>query len=193
MKKKIKSFNKFMNEDFVPGVGYSPKTVTRTEIQTDPVAGEDYIPGEDMEDDFDEYQPEREEIRPMTQRTNRMPLETEDEYYEEEEGGDELSSGWEGEAKIKKLFSLLGLPENTKLPVDYKGNTIDYFSETEKFHIGDMDFETAQDVKDFVDKSQDPIGRDYDNRSFSRQQVPMKQNRQAQVPMMEHNRRRRFN
>lgn len=193
MKKKIKSFNKFMNEDFVPGVGYSPKTASRTKIQTDPVAGEDYVPGEDMKDDFYEYQPEKEEIRrPMTQRPNRVPLDTRDEYYEEEEGGGEKSSEWEGEAKIKNLLSLLGLPENTTLPVDYKGNTIDYFSETESFHIGDMEFKTPEQVKNFVEKSQDPIGKDYDNRSLSGQQVPMKQNRQAQVPVMEQN-RRKFN
>lgn len=184
MKKKIKSFNKFMNEDFVPGVGYSPKTATRTEIQNDPIAGEDYVPGQDMEDDFEEHL--------VSQRANKA-LPGGDEYYEEEEGGHNKGNEWEGEGKIKELFSLLGLPENTKLPVDYKGNKIDYFSETENFHIGDMQFETPEQVKNFVEKSQDPIGRDYDKIASTRnQQVPMVQNRGTRSPMMSQG-QRRFN
>ena len=75
------------------------------------------------------------------------PLAELDETEEETQEGNEYI----GELKIKELVKALGpdaiLNGNT---VEYNGKEINFYSETEKFHVDRKKFETVEEVVDFL-------------------------------------------
>ena len=70
---------------------------------------------------------------------------------EEEMGGEEEESGeYKGDLEMKKLADLLGV-EVVNNQIEYDGKKINYFSETEMFHIGKNKFEDAESVIEYLE------------------------------------------
>jgi hypothetical protein len=64
--------------------------------------------------------------------------------YEEEEGGQ-----YEGTVLMKQLADALGA-EVVNNEIDYEGHKINYFSETESFHVDKKKFDSMEEVLDFL-------------------------------------------
>jgi hypothetical protein len=136
----IKKYNQFIetktNEEFVEAAQpETAPTVPSREIET--------VPG-------------RPETTPRPSRPGVVPTEkpgVEDAPLAELDTEEETQEGNEyiGELKIKELVKLLGpdatLSGNT---VEYNGKEINFYSETEKFHVGKNKFETVEEVVDFL-------------------------------------------
>ena len=69
-------------------------------------------------------------------------MDGEDEMEEEE--GDE----YEGTLLLKELAERLG-SEVVNNTIEYNGQKINYYSETEAFHVGKMKFDTVDEVVDY--------------------------------------------
>jgi hypothetical protein len=71
---------------------------------------------------------------------------------EEEMGGEEEeeSGEYKGDLEMKKLADLLGV-EVVNNQIEYDGKKINYFSETEMFHIGKKKFEDAESVIEYLE------------------------------------------
>ena len=67
-----------------------------------------------------------------------------EESYEEEESGE-----YEGTTKLKKLAETLGA-ELTNNEINYEGHKINWFSETEAFHVDRKKFETIEEVLEYL-------------------------------------------
>lgn len=72
-----------------------------------------------------------------------------DNHPEEEEHNE-----WEGAQKMKKLSNMLGVDIKDNR-IEYDGKIINYWSETENFHIGKDKFKTPDEVVNFLKKSKD--------------------------------------
>lgn len=79
-----------------------------------------------------------------------MP-ESESEGEEEEESGE-----YEGTLLMKQLADMLGT-EVKNNEIDYEGQKIHFYSETEMFHIGKNKFKTPQEVVDFLQGKEEEI------------------------------------
>lgn len=65
------------------------------------------------------------------------------------EEGEEESGEYEGTVLLKELADKLGT-EVTDNEINYNGKKINYYSETEKFHIGKEKFDTIEDVISYL-------------------------------------------
>lgn len=70
---------------------------------------------------------------------------------EEEESGE-----YQGTVLMKQLAEMLGT-EVTNNEIDYNGQKIHYYSETEMFHIGKNKFETPQEVVEFLQGKEEVV------------------------------------
>jgi hypothetical protein len=64
--------------------------------------------------------------------------------YEEEESGE-----YEGTTKLKQLAEALGA-ELSNNEINYEGHKINWFSETEAFHVDRKKFETVEEVLEYL-------------------------------------------
>ena len=72
-----------------------------------------------------------------------------------------------GEYKIKELASKLGPDAILKgNSIDYKGQKVNYFSETEKIHIGKKKFDSIDDVYDYLTNSEENIDPEFEARNY---------------------------
>ena len=69
---------------------------------------------------------------------------------EEEEEGEEESGEYKGEVEMKRLADMLGT-EVVNNQIEFEGKKINYYSETEKFHVGKKKFETPEEVIDYLE------------------------------------------
>jgi hypothetical protein len=74
-----------------------------------------------------------------------------DNFEEEEESGE-----YEGTIKMKKLAKMLGT-EVFNNEINYNGQKINYYSETEMFHVGKHKFKTPEEVFEFLQKKETPV------------------------------------
>lgn len=74
----------------------------------------------------------------------------------EQEEEEEESGEYIGAKLMKELSDKLGTPIVNN-EINYNGMKINYFSETEKFHIGRDKFKTIDEVVDFLDKKTEPV------------------------------------
>jgi hypothetical protein len=127
----IKKYNQFVNSKLNEGTEVAP---SETEIETPT-----------------RTRPSRPSIVPTEKPgTEDAPLASNDLEVETEEGGEYL-----GYTKMKKLALALGLSDNdieNGGGIEYNGNKINFFSETNKFHIGKRKFNTEDEVVKFLDK-----------------------------------------
>ncbi len=68
-----------------------------------------------------------------------------DEEEAEEEGGQYI-----GQQMMQELSDALDLPIDTDGSINYDGRKINFFSETEMFHVGREKFENVEDVVNFL-------------------------------------------
>ena len=68
-------------------------------------------------------------------------------FKEEEENGDEYI----GTKMMAELSNRLGVGISQDGSIDYQGQKVNFFSETEKFHIGKEQFDTVDDVVDYLE------------------------------------------
>lgn len=147
---KLKKFKQFVQniseelteEEFRQGKEdekYDDVADFKNELGDDELKEDDFGSDED-EDDFDGIN------NPDEFDETEIPVETETETEtEEEEEGHE----YKGNILMRELADKLG----TKVvdnQIEYNGKTINYYSETEKFHIGRDKFDTIEEVLDFV-------------------------------------------
>jgi hypothetical protein len=147
---KLKKFEQFLKEDLNPIE--TEESLTEDEFAADEAGEEthedEFDSPEDLkrelgeeelgEEDFDEDDTDDLGEDEFDQENN------EDEFEEEEEGHE-----YEGTKKLKELANKLGA-EVVNNQIDYNGQKINYYSETEKFHIGKNKFSTVQEVLDFL-------------------------------------------
>ena len=75
-----------------------------------------------------------------------------EEYEIEEEAGE-----YKGTTYMKELAKMLGVSVVGN-KIDYEGQEINFYSETEKFHIGDKDFTTPEEAYDYL-TGENPEGK----------------------------------
>jgi hypothetical protein len=71
-------------------------------------------------------------------------------FEEEVEETEEEGHEYEGTKKMNELAEMLDA-EVVDNKIAYNGQIINYFSETEKFHIGKMKFDTPEEVVQYLD------------------------------------------
>jgi hypothetical protein len=134
----IKRYNQFVkgiNEEFEMGDG-QPDPITRpSEPTTTP------------------------DIRPRPTRPGITPTEVPSEEdaplayghideLPEEEGGE-----YQGQMLLNQLANELGTEVDSDSSINYEGKKINFYSETEKFHVDNKKFSTVEEVVDYLNKS----------------------------------------
>ena len=92
-----------------------------------------------------------EEIQNMEEPMEEPIEEPIQDIEEDEEEGSEYI----GDQKIKELGSLLGTEKNEKGAIVYNGKEINFYSETEKFHVDNKKFSTAEEVVGYLNGTGD--------------------------------------
>lgn len=179
---KLKKYNQFVkniNEDIDPRMeefDMNPRTEVepigdkfdRPEDLDQEIAGE--LPEDDFDssDDDDDYQPEVVDITDG----ELPPQEGEFPEYSEEEEEEEEGHEYKGSQLMQDLASKLG-SEVVNNQIHYNGQTINYYSETEKFHIGRQKFDTVEEVLDFLGGGvESPVNREEIDQPIDLDEVP---------------------
>lgn len=121
---KLKKYNQYIREDIQPVIDEQEDLLTPEMDEMD---------GDLTEEDEETYV------------GNNMDDDGIDDEEIEEEEGDE----YEGTLLLKELAKRLG-SEVINNSIDYNGQKINYYSETEAFHVGKMKFETVDEVVDYL-------------------------------------------
>jgi hypothetical protein len=82
----------------------------------------------------------------FTQNVPEEPIQELQEEEEEEEGSEYI-----GDQKMKELAKMLGTEKNQNGSIEYKGKEINFYSETEKFHVDNKKFNTAEEVVGYLE------------------------------------------
>ena len=95
----------------------------------------------DEDDDFDDMDDE--------------DMDDDDEDMENIEGmeGEEEEGEYKGTLMMRELADLLDTEVSDSNEIEYNGHKINFYSETEKFHIGKKTFETPEEVVEYVESS----------------------------------------
>lgn len=93
-----------------------------------------------------------EEDAPMAYR--EIPEEEEDEY--------------KGRMLMEELADELGTEVKEDGSIEYEGNKINFYSETENFHIGKNKFETVEEVLNFLQNKEVPVQNESKSYRLSR-------------------------
>jgi hypothetical protein len=128
---KLKKYNQYVKEDLEPMLGEVEGDIN-TEMEND-------IDNFEAEDNFEDEENFEED------GFEEDGFEDEDEMEEEE--GDE----YKGTLLLKELAERLG-SEVVNNTIEYNGQKINYYSETEAFHVGKMKFDTVDEVVDHLTK-----------------------------------------
>ncbi len=90
---------------------------------------------------------------------NQAEEELGDDNESEEEGGSYI-----GQEMIQNLADALDTQVDTDGSINYNGEKINFYSETEMFHIGNQKFETVDEVVDFLENENGISSNDGDIR-----------------------------
>jgi hypothetical protein len=176
---KLKKFNQFIKEnldrefDDMPGAdvtsddNYDSVEDFKRELGDDELKEDDYVLSDEDDDEY--HDEESDELEPVDYDGEDDELEPVD-YDEEDDnladvttdefdGVDSLSSGdeyeeeeaheYKGTILMKELADKLG-EKVIDNQIHYGDKVINYYSETEKFHIGKQKFNTVEEVLDFL-------------------------------------------
>jgi hypothetical protein len=108
----------------------------------------DFVKGKVNEDFEMEHEVEAPEMD--MHETEMDNTEMEESELPEEEGGE-----YEGQKKMAELAEMLGT-EVIDNKIEHDGKTINFFSETESFHVDNKKFKTAEEVVNYLEKSTTP-------------------------------------
>ena len=158
---KLKRFEQFknkINEDVAPQEEFDSLEDFKKELPEDELSEDDFDFEDEDEDDLSsEVAPELPEASDEVEPSEELESDDdfEDEEFEEEEEGEEESGEYEGTVKMKELASKLGVEmENNE--INYNGQKIHFFSETEMFHVGKQKFKTVDEVLNFLKPEESP-------------------------------------
>lgn len=126
---KLKRYNDYVNEDLQPMMDQEEEILTP---EMDEIDNSEIIDNEEDLIDSDEE----------TYVGNHM---------DDEEMGEEEGYEYKGTLLMKELADRLG-SKVVNNSIDYNGKKINYFSETEAFHVDKMKFETVDEVFDYLTK-----------------------------------------
>lgn len=125
-----------MDDEEAPMMRPSKNVRSFDDFQSD---DEDISDEENFGDDFTENEPDEQDYMPS--------FEEEDDDF----GGEEEEAGeYKGEVEMKRLADILG-SEVINNQIEYNGKKINYYSETEMFHVDKKKFETAEEVVDYLE------------------------------------------
>jgi hypothetical protein len=79
--------------------------------------------------------------------SKELPIEVEEDNFEEEEEGDIYS------AKMNQLAQMLGTEVTDTNTIEYDGKQVIFPSETEMYHVDNKKFKTAEEVANYLDSS----------------------------------------
>lgn len=146
--KKFDQFVKNINEEFIPNE--FDKVDDLKNHVADEFSEEDYDLGDDDDDDTEEIGGKLKDDFVVDDDDFVNDDDDDDDFSgEEEEEGHE----YEGTKKLNDLAQRLG-SEVIDNEINYNGFKINYYSETEKFHIGKEKFKTVDEVIDFLDSKE---------------------------------------
>jgi hypothetical protein len=80
--------------------------------------------------------------------------EFDDDDLEDEMGTEEEEGEYKGSLMMKELADLLDTEVTEENEIVYNGHKINFFSETEMFHVGKKTFETPEEVAEYVQSSE---------------------------------------
>jgi len=130
---KLKRYNDYVNEDLQPMMDQEEEILTP-----------------DMDGDMDNEMDNSEII----DGENDL-IDSDEETYignnMDEEEGEEEGYEYKGTMLMKELANRLG-EKVVNNSIEYNGKKINYFSETEAFHVDKMKFETVDEVVDYLTK-----------------------------------------
>mgnify|MGYP001001455519 CR=1 FL=1 len=131
---KLKRYNDYVNEDLQPMKDQEEEILTpeMDEVDNDMDMDDEVLNSEDDLLDSDEE----------AYIGNHM---------DDEEMGEEEGYEYKGTLLMKELADRLG-SKVVNNSIDYNGKKINYFSETEAFHVDKMKFETVDEVVDYLTK-----------------------------------------
>ena len=143
----IKRYNDFIkdkaNEELDPQIA---PTRPEREVETEVMPGTTEKPGE---------APSR--PSPIKrERTSPVPAPAKAAMEEGEDPMEEEGNEYNGQKMMQELSNKLNteiLPDNS---IEYNGQKINFFSETEKFHVGKNKFKTADEVVNFLNANETP-------------------------------------
>lgn len=111
--------------------------------------GFDQFVNEDVNNEFDNSELINDESDMDSVETENVDDSIEDEMDEQEEE----SGQYIGNKLMNELASKLGTTVVNN-SIDYEGKKINYYSETEAFHIGNNKFDTISEVLDFLEQEE---------------------------------------
>lgn len=153
---KLKRFINFINEDLKPEEFERDMEMDEFDSPEDlkKELGEEDLREDDFDFEDDDHDLEEEDFE-VDNDDYEEGLERDlvGSAEEEEESVPEEGSEYEGTKKMNQLAEMLGT-EVVENKIEYQGKTINFFSETNKFHIGKEKFETPQEVVEYL-QSQD--------------------------------------
>lgn len=141
---KLKRFINFINEDLNPEEFEHEVDKFDSPADLKKELGEEDL----TEDDFD-FEDDDHESELDSDYEEGLEKELVNSIEEEEEEFPEEGSEYEGTRKMRELAEMLG-SEVVENKIEYQGKTINFFSETNKFHIGKEKFETPQEVVEYL-------------------------------------------
>ena len=127
---KLKRYNDYVNEDLQPMMDQEEEILT---------------PEMDDMDMDDEVLNSEEDLLDSDEETHIGN------HMDDEEMGEEEGYEYKGTLLMKELANRLG-SKVVNNSIDYNGKKINYFSETEAFHVDKMKFETVDEVVDYLTK-----------------------------------------
>ena len=92
-----------------------------------------------------------------------------EEIPEEEEGGKYI-----GDQKMARLASMLDVQKSDNGSIEFEGKEINFYSETEKFHVSGKKFNTSEEVIDYLKKTakQDTKGQEkFESKSYKSREL----------------------
>lgn len=140
----IKNFNQYLKEE----VNFrEDDDISDDDLDVDPDMDlEDRVPDYDDSGENDEF----------GAQIDGDDDDTEDHEYEyEEEVESQDDEEYVGTRLMKELADRLGVEVNENNEIDFDGKKINFFSETEKFHIGETQFDSVDDVISYLSGDDD--------------------------------------
>jgi hypothetical protein len=136
----------FDDEDF-DGDDFDDEELDGDDLDGDDLDDED-LDGDDLDgDDLDDEDLDGDDL-------DDDDDDDDDDDLEDEMGTEEEEGEYKGNLMMKELADLLDTEVTEENEIVYNGHKINFFSETEMFHVGKKTFETPEEVAEYVQSSE---------------------------------------
>jgi hypothetical protein len=148
----IKRYNQFVkgiNEEFEMGDG-QPAPVTRP---SEPTTTPDIRPRPTRPGITPTEVPSEEDAPLAYGHIDELPEEEDAPLAHIDELPEEEGGEYQGQMLLNQLANELGTEVDSDSSINYEGKKINFYSETEKFHVDNKKFSTVEEVVDYLNKS----------------------------------------